>query len=144
VGDNQPHSPEGVSLKEYFESRLAATVKYFEDRLNYTQGHIEDKMVGHEKALTVARNELEKQTQAAREDMDKRLDGMNEFRSTLKDQSAGFATRAEHTALEKQVRALELVGAELRGKASQTSVNIAYVLTVVAIVISIIGFFVRR
>ena len=31
-GDNQPHSQEGVSLKEYFDVKLASVVKYFSVR----------------------------------------------------------------------------------------------------------------
>lgn len=38
---------------------------------------------------------LEKATVVAKEQMDKRLDGMNEFRDTLKDQAGRFITRDE-------------------------------------------------
>lgn len=41
---------------------------------------------------------LEKETENARSSMDKRLDGMNEFRDQLKDQAGRFITREEYEA----------------------------------------------
>ena len=38
---------------------------------------------------------LEKSTELARLSMEKRLEGMNEFRDTLRDQASKFITRAE-------------------------------------------------
>lgn len=38
---------------------------------------------------------LEKATDTAKEGMEKRLEGMNEFRETLRDSAATFATRKE-------------------------------------------------
>ena len=40
-------------------------------------------------------NGIEKATDLARVNMEKRLDGMNEFRETLKDQASRFVTRTE-------------------------------------------------
>ena len=38
---------------------------------------------------------IESQTEQARQTMDKRLEGMNEFRQTLSDQAGKFVTRTE-------------------------------------------------
>jgi hypothetical protein len=74
--------------------------------------------------------------------MNKRLDGMNEFRDTLRDQAAQFLTRkeydAKHEVLTLQIRALELSKAVLDGKASQGAVIAAYIVSGIGILISLI------
>ena len=98
-----------VTLKEYFEARLDA---------------------------------IDKATNIAYGSMQERLAGMNEFREQLKDQAGRFVTRQElHSELEAikiNIRTLELARAELQGKASQTSVYIAYAFTALGILVSII------
>lgn len=71
-------------------------------------------------------NENDKQTEQLRQSMDKRLDGMNEFRDALKDQASRFITQDKVETMFKQV-------------ASQNSVNITRLLTIVAIIVSIIS-----
>jgi hypothetical protein len=46
---------------------------------------------------------LREATNLARESMEKRLEGMNEFRSALKDQTAKFITRVEYEVLDKKI-----------------------------------------
>lgn len=87
-------------------------------------------------AIVVARD-------TAYESMNQRLDGMNEFRDALRDQAGRFVTRDEVRSLidglTKDIKSLELSRAELQGKASQTSVNVGYVFTAIAVLISVIG-----
>lgn len=101
-----------VSLKEYFESRISA---------------------------------LEKATHVAAQQMDKRLEGMNEFRDALKDQATKFITKDEfniqHQRVVDDIRTLRESRAKLEGRASQTSVFIAYGLVIVSIIISVIAIF---
>jgi hypothetical protein len=53
---------------------------------------------------------LEKQTELTRASMEKRLEGMNEFRDALRDQTSKFITRTEHEAMmhnyDKDIREL--------------------------------------
>jgi hypothetical protein len=73
---------------------------------------------------------LKDATTLAKFEMDKRLEGMNEFRNQLKDQSSMFYTKSEHEQfgkrIEDDIRSLRESRASLEGKASQNSVLIAY------------------
>lgn len=69
--------------------------------------------------------------------MEKRLDGMNEFRATLKDQSEKFITRAEHDVLAEKIQDLMEYRAELKGKASQTSAMISLIIAVLGLLLSV-------
>jgi hypothetical protein len=62
-----------LTLKEYFESRYKALEDLICARLQ-----------AQDKAVELAKNSMEK-----------RLDSMNEFRDTLKDQASRFVTRSE-------------------------------------------------
>jgi len=72
--------------------------------------------------------------------MEKRLDSMNEFRDTLRDQATSFMPRAEVEAtlnrVETDVQGLRESRAVLEGKASQNSVNIALLIAVMGAVMS--------
>ncbi len=48
-----------------------------------------------ERIIEIRFKGIEKATDIAKEGMEKRLDGMNEFRETLKDQASNFVTRTE-------------------------------------------------
>ena len=112
-----------ISIKEYFNVKVDA---------------LEDKIIsildGQKTALEIAREGLEK-----------RLDGMNEFRATLKDQASTFLTCAEfsakHELIQKQVDDLRLKSAILDGKADQKSVNTIMVLAIITVFLTIIGLF---
>jgi hypothetical protein len=97
-----------VTLKDYFEMRIAA---------------------------------LEKATEVSAAQLERRLEGMNEFRAQLKDQAAGFFPRSEHEIYTKKVdddiRLLRESKAMLEGKASQLSVNITLFVAVIGIIVSI-------
>jgi hypothetical protein len=58
--------------------------KHFESLLDNCQKNCVDKFTSMNKAVDTAK-----------ESMEKRLDGMNEFRDTLKDQASRFVTRTE-------------------------------------------------
>jgi hypothetical protein len=85
---------------------------------------------------------LENSFNTANVGLEKRLEAMNEFRSQLKDQASGFFTRNEHDQfskrIEEDIRSLRESRAQLEGKASQNSVNIAYVIAGVSMIISLI------
>lgn len=137
IGSGKGHTVEYVTLRDYIDTRIDAI----------------------EKAISVAYRSMES-----------RLEGMNEFRNTLKDQNLSFITKAEYqlahdrlveeikttrdqiarlltrtehdasfTRVSEQIKSLELSRAELQGKASQSSVNIAYGISIVGLLVGIIG-----
>jgi len=95
---------------------------------------------------------LEKAIETARVGMEKRLDGMNEFRDALKDQSARSPTREEVErridvvdanlcssveALEKDIKELMKFKNQLEGVASQKDVNSARIIAYVGLAIAL-------
>lgn len=97
--------------------------------------HIESRLTALEQATTIAAHA-----------MDKRLDGMNEFREALKDQASRMATRQEvedkMAAVERDLRELREFRNMMRGKADQQAVNLALALSVLGMAISIILHFI--
>lgn len=87
---------------------------------------------------------MEKATVLALQNLDKRLEGMNEFRAQLRDQTSTFATRSElqlyMKSVSKDIKILLESKAKIEGKASQNSVNVALVFATIAALISIISF----
>jgi hypothetical protein len=90
---------------------------------------------------------MDRAINVATEALDKRLDSMNEFRNALKDQTATFITKSDyqskHDELVKQIEDLKLSRATMEGKADQNSVNIAYIITFIGLIISIISLLLR-
>ena len=82
---------------------------------------------------------LEKATEVAKREMDRRLDGMNEFREQLRKQEGTFITKeffdSKHDSIQIQVDELRLARAAVDAKASQTSVYIAYALAVISLLL---------
>jgi hypothetical protein len=117
------------TLREYLEMRFSEINRRFDE---------------NEKATTLARTQMET-----------RLEGMNEFRETLRDQAGRFVTRAELDLVctnmtekaegrETRIRSLEESRAELHGKASQSQMYGAYALSALAILVGVIDWFARR
>jgi len=75
---------------------------------------------------------IHKSTATAYQALEKQLDGMNHV--TKKVEFDAFKER-----IDKEIRSLSESRAELRGKASQTSVIIATVLAIVSIILRLIG-----
>jgi hypothetical protein len=121
MAQTSPSTREFVTLKEHLESRIAAVEKSI---------HVAD----------IA--------------MQERLSGMNEFRNTLRDQASKFITRDESEAKREaivshmdvkmeamceQLRLLEKYQSQMEGKASQSQLNLNLLLTVIALLLSIVG-----
>jgi len=73
----------------------------------------------------------------AREQLDFRLEGMNHVQHEIREMKASYITRIEHEALVRDIQELKESRAELRGKASMSSVYISYVIAAISIAISI-------
>ena len=79
----------------------------------------------------------EKILNLSREALDRRLNGMNEFREALKDQQMLFVGRKEYDFTLADIRELRESRAELQGRASQSSVVWAYILSVLGIMLAL-------
>ena len=90
---------------------------------------------------------LERGIEQARQSMEKRLDGMNEFRNALKDQSSKSPSRIEVEtkidALEKEIKTLNSFMDTVSGKASQSSVTTAQIIGYVSLGVALISLTLR-
>ena len=89
--------------------------------------------------VDVRLKELEKGNILTKSEMDRRLEGMNEFRRQLDKQANTFITRIEHDSVCDRIKSLELSRAELSGKASQSSVITTTIIASLGILIGVIG-----
>ena len=110
---------DGVSLKEHLLSRCQLYQEINDARMD-----------AHEKAAELANDIL-----------NARLASMNEIREQLRSQKTEFVTRLEHEMIVKDIRDLREFRAALQGKASLMSVYGSYILSVIAIIVSIIHLF---
>ncbi len=117
-----------ISLKEYFEKSLISLKEYFDKSLLTLKDQFQAQDERAEKNLLIAKDALEK-----------RLEGMNEFRDTLKDQAANFITKAEYESVRNDIRELREAKARLEGKADQFSVNIVMGISILGLLTSIIS-----
>jgi ribonuclease HII len=106
---------DSVSLKEYLDSKFKELKEYVDIRFS----------------------SAEKATSLAQETLTARLESMNEFRESLKDQTASFITRREVDNFQKEIEALKLQQAENKGKASATSVYVAYIIAIAGILLGL-------
>jgi hypothetical protein len=117
--------------------------EYFERVIRDLSSNLDARFAGQEKAITTAN--------AANE---KRLDTMNEFRSSLSDQSKMFVTGAmfdsykassktEIDRLLSDIESLKITRATLDGKASQSQLTIAMALSLIGLLTSIISIAIR-
>jgi hypothetical protein len=87
--------------------------------------------------------DLKTQIEHSRVGMEKRLDGMNEFRGALKDQTDKMMPREEyyiqHENLIREIKALNTFKDEMKGAATREDVNRATAFAVFGIVIGIVG-----
>ena len=90
---------------------------------------------------------LEQATKLAASAMEKRLDGMNEFREALKDQQNRFLPREEYTLMHEklcgEIKNLEAFKNQLEGKASQVSVYVAWAIAAIGFILSAIALFIH-
>jgi hypothetical protein len=112
---------EAVSLRDYFDDKIEALTRCFTVKFD---------------AMESARN-------LAKEAVEAKLLLMNELRGALNDQSSRMLTRAEyqlqHDRLIEDIRILRESKALLEGKATQASVNLAYLIGFTGLLISVIN-----
>jgi len=131
------------ALEKLFDSKLNGV----KDRIFATELALEKSTsaaaLALERSTAAAALALEKSTVATVLSIEKRLEGMNEFGAALQDQASGFFTKAEHSAYQKVVdsdlRILRESRAELKGKASQASLNITFVLAAIGAISGLVA-----
>ncbi len=86
----------------------------------------------------------DKATEVAYENMQHRLDGMNEFRQSLRDQNQTFLAKTEYCVwketVDADIRTLRESRAELAGKADQKRVNTYMIITIISLLLGIASF----
>lgn len=91
--------------------------------------------------------EVEKARAVAYQTMERRLEGMNEFRDTLRDQAARFMTREEYMLalkpIEEDIRSLRETRAALQGKANQSALNLTLGLSVLGTLLAVVSIVLR-
>jgi hypothetical protein len=91
---------------------------------------------------------LEKATQVAKDEMDRRLEGMNRFRDQLDKQTRTFVDKDyfEHhcETNNDRIAKLESFKDQMTGKADQKSVTNAIIIAVISIAISIVSIIINR
>jgi len=127
---------EHVPLKEYIDVRISALKEYIDSKITDLKEFVKAMLDALEKAVTLAASIMEK-----------RLEGMNEFRAQLKDQQSTFVQKAEHDVvhekLDGDIRELRESRAELKGMATQKSVIIAYIIAGISMIFTAIGLLTR-
>lgn len=111
-----------VPLKDYLDGRIEEMDNRFKDRFD----------------------EISANVVKAEHQLNHRLEGMNEFRESLRDQASKFMTRTEyeyaHKALDDKVRSMELAKANFEGRAASVaglvSVAVSIVVGVVIFIVS--------
>jgi hypothetical protein len=90
---------------------------------------------------------VEKTTELSRIAMEKRLDGMNEFRATLQDQNRNFVPRQEYSAFvekaELDLRSLRESRSKLEGKADASSLHETTIIAVIGLLIALVSLLIR-
>jgi len=106
-----------VTLRDHLESQIKSLREYMEARLDG----------------------IDRATRLEATNMQHKLEGMNEWRSQSKDEKATFITRPEGNAITNEMKVMANELAELRGKASQKSLNMTTGLAVIGVVVAIIS-----
>ena len=107
-----------IPAREYIDREVERAVRDAENRINHQREVSDSKFMSIEESRRLAKIE-----------QDKRLDGMNEFRETLRDQASTFVTRRDydvrHQDLVNRIESAEKVQAaataRLEGRAGLSS-----------------------
>jgi len=86
---------------------------------------------------------LDKAAKVSRDALEKRLDALNEIRSAMRDQTSTLATKVELEGPLRDLRSLCEWRSSMEGKASQSSVNTAMLLSIVGTLLAILGLILR-
>ena len=108
--------------------RRDACEKLMDTKFNALQNLFETKVTATEKATALAADVLKI-----------RLEGLNELRQMAQDRDMQFVTKETFNVQVLNIENLRLSEAKLAGKADQSSVTWAYIVSVIGIILSIIS-----
>jgi len=105
----------------------------------YTLKEFVDKTIGYiDRIICLKWESSEQALKLARQDLERRLEGMNEFRAQLEKQTQTFVTKSEYNIvrdrIEKDLKSIQLE------MARKGAVNVALLLAVLSFLVSIIKF----
>jgi hypothetical protein len=86
------------AMMKYIDERFASLKEQLHESDAHLKEYLSDRISSQKDAIGVAMVAADKATAKAEAAMDKRLEGMNEFRNQLKDQTATFIGRLEYEA----------------------------------------------
>jgi len=114
-------SDKNISLKEYFDNRFLDLKEYMDLKFN----------------------NIEKSTCLAQDNLNARLESMNEFRNSMKDQASNFITRNEHelliTKIDTDVKyAVAQIKSDMLIEQSRTRWIVAEIVIIFGVVITVI------
>ena len=131
-------------LKEYVDQQLAQLEDHLNEIIELKFSALKDATNVAKGSVDVRLDALKEATNIAKEGMDERLARMNEFRDALRDQNATFVSKTEFNAvserLNEDIRSLRESRSELKGKAEQSSVNVATFIALISLTIGVISF----
>lgn len=128
------HPDNGNSTKSLVSMRDYVDLLYKEEN---------DDLLALKELLCVKIDALEKATSLAKENMELRLLNMNEWRQQSKDREELFARQAVINTMDGRIDELEISKANLAGRASQSSVYIAYAFSLIGVVLGLIDLLLR-
>lgn len=137
---------EGVDLKDLIKSQIDNIMTLISANDKSYNQRFDNVIQATQSALAAADRAVNKAETAS----EKRFEGINEFRGALSDQQKTLVTRTEIDLLSKtlnekldifnkEIAGLRESRALLEGKASQNSVFISYVISVVGVILGILG-----
>ena len=125
-------------------SRCAERKEYCDKRLDDLRRYVCAQFTAIEKAAALAAGELEKDVTLARAEMERRLEGMNEFRAQLEKQASTFMSRdyydSEHRSLFNEVRLLREWKSQTEGAKGWSNI-LAAAAVLISLAVGILHFF---
>jgi len=125
-----------VSLKAFFDYRINALREYVDVQILGLSKHLEAQARSNDEARALAA-----------ENLDARLDKLNELREQVTAQEIKYATKNEaylkFDGIEKEVKELQLSRAEMSGKASQNAVIFAWGIGAAGLITAVISLLLR-
>ena len=114
------------------ERRVEDLKDFLEMRIDNLDRMLGERITAVERGITHAESEMKN-----------RLEGMNEFREQLRAQASTFVTKGEYDLscdrTEDDIRSLREFRATIDAKASQSAVNVAYILNGLALAVAVLS-----
>jgi len=124
-----------VSLIDHIEALLAERTRHMDKQLNDLERHLTAQITALEAKTDAGFRASNNAVIKAENAVDRRLEGMNEFRESLRDQNAEFVRKVEFAPFATQVNEIVQEQRKLEGRIWGIGATIAMIVTIVQIVI---------